>query len=379
MRGLQKVLDMQNECDVSQPWLAAKMHKADIKGAAALGGNPYLPFSRRFPDVSAVVPIEIRNSASASLLHLLNPLRVSSPVIASLSALSVFASAVRLARCSSSAVLFDPHAFTDEWLGVSHALVTWPGSLREGTAIPFVGNGPDSKDNATSSADRYLANQRLRSDVPIIPAGPLGAGSALRIAGLLYLKELLPDWPRNLGGYAVLLSLLRSHLEGILDTMRVERAWKRIPAATAVTFDDGFVDPHLRRDGDKTHTKPGYGTSLTTRETSPVSLSVASLRPIIIFLCLTGNLLSLIGDENEARYTPAERYPRSIFQRCLREVLCHSDADGAKQGFGSRAEVEDESIGEEDLVLLRLFDLRDIRGERWDDRAAVRELLMEEL
>jgi len=169
MRGLQKGLDMQEECDISQSWLAAKMHKADIKGAITLDGTPYLPFSRRFPDVSAMVPIEIRNSTSASLLYLLNPLRVSSTVIASLSALSVFASALRLACCSSGAVLFDPYAFNDEWLGVSFALVTWPGPLREGTSIPFVGNGPDSKDDC--SIDRYLANHRLRNDVPIVPTG----------------------------------------------------------------------------------------------------------------------------------------------------------------------------------------------------------------
>lgn len=151
-------------------------------------------------------------------------------------------------------------------------------------------------------------------------------------------------------------------MKAILKAMRAERRSNRTPIETGVAFDDGFIDPHLRRDRDRAYTK--Y--SPWSRDTSLVSLP------------LTGDLLSLIGDENEARYTPAERYPRGIFQSCLREVLHYSKSDGAEQGFGLGIGVEEELIDEEDLLSLQLFDLRDIRGEGWDGRVTVRALLMEE-
>jgi len=59
-------------------------------------------------------------------------------------------------------------------------------------------------------------------------------------------------------------------------------------------------------------------------------------------------------------------------------VLHYSKSDGVEQGFGLGIGVEEELVDEEDLLLLQLFDLRDIRGEGWDGRVAVRALLMEE-
>ncbi|KAK0710928.1 hypothetical protein B0H67DRAFT_462052, partial [Lasiosphaeris hirsuta] len=56
MRGLQKVLDVNGGGGVLQPWLLAKMHKADLKGAVSLAFSPYLPFTRRYSPVTDVIP-----------------------------------------------------------------------------------------------------------------------------------------------------------------------------------------------------------------------------------------------------------------------------------------------------------------------------------
>lgn len=111
------------------------------------------------------------------------------------------------------------------------------------------------------------------------------------------------------------------------------------------------------------------------------------MRPVIIFLCLLRNLVSLIGDENEGRCETVDRYPRSIYQQCLQEVLPHASAadreeclnDDDDDDESNSAAMIMESISQEDLAVLQLFGLRNISGENWDDGSALRTLRTERL
>ncbi len=102
--------------------------------------KPYLPFTRQFSSVTAILPTETREQVSSLIGAVLTPLHITSSTIDSLVALSLFASAIRLARQPSSTVKFDPHAFTDEWQSITHALLFEPEPLRKTHANPDANN-----------------------------------------------------------------------------------------------------------------------------------------------------------------------------------------------------------------------------------------------
>ncbi len=79
---------------------------------------------------------------------------------------------------------------------------------------------------------------------------------------------------------------------------------------------------------------------------------------------MLGNLISLIADKNESRSAEEERYDRRIFKQCLVEVV----------GVASEADVD--HLGVEDLLFFRLFDLRSFQGDEWEERAAIKTLLV---
>ncbi|KAJ4304051.1 hypothetical protein N0V88_001660 [Collariella sp. IMI 366227] len=214
MKGLQKVLDLNGGLRGMPPWLSAEIHKADLKGAATLASAPYLSFVRSYSSATTILQPETRQQAARSLSSLLDPLNINPEVIAALSSFSALASSIRLARESPGTVAYDPHAFTEEWLFILHALLTWPGPLRlinpdDPASINLYTTGsPDNTNSCPASpTEGFTAHHRLIPSAQLNPAS-LGPGGhlepALRIAALLYLKELLPDYPQNVGGPAPL-------------------------------------------------------------------------------------------------------------------------------------------------------------------------------
>ncbi|KAK4231499.1 hypothetical protein QBC38DRAFT_224347 [Podospora fimiseda] len=314
MRGLQKVLDVNGGLGGLPPWLLEEIHTADLKGAAALASTPYLPFQRRH--FQTILPVDVHEYASSTLNSLLRPLGVMQEVIDVMASLAALGSAVRLARHSGRTVTFDPQLFTEEWQTIMYSLITRPGPLRETSAStdptgvnPYFSGIPSTDATAMPSSnstatENYMANHRLRPSIPVVAARTGNhLESALRIVGLLYLKELLPDWPRNLGGYAVLLSLLRQHLGAVVGQF-------------------GDIGPVLQP-------------------------NQAQLRPVATFLAMMGNLASRLADDNEGTTSMDDRYERRVFRDCLRDVAGLRD--------------------EEDLVLIRLFDLRSLVERHGED------------
>lgn len=375
--------------------------RADLKGAVTLASSPYLPFVRSHNDSPpTLLPPGVPNRMSQQLSSLLQPLGISHEIITTLSSLATLTSAVEMARNSSNDVAFDPHGFTEEWMAITHALLSRPGPLRETDSHPDAHNPYctetntlDSPSASGSHTDYYMANHRLQPFIPIIPApspglvGPLEP--ALRIAGLLFLKELLPDWPRNLGGYAVLLSLLRDHLLEILRRCREDIPPKKNrlevrsqPGASGTT---STKQPPARISSSQRQplirsTPPPQPTFNPNPNRNPYTNSnPQNLKPILLFLSLIGDTVSRLGNTNESRQVADEYYPREIFRECLWGIC----------GLVDRASID--TLGDEDLVILRLFDLRMImseggrRGEDgqggkqgeegWDMREVIREVI----
>lgn len=335
----------------------------------ALATTPYLPLSPQYPPASVILPGPIRSQAAASFPHILAPLLPpSSPVPAVLASLSILASTVRLARHSAGAVAFDPHHLNEESLSVAHQLLTNPCPLREacgdGDDNPFISGGSNSSAPSARPVDSYMANHRLRPGAHIVPwAGSDSLEAALRISGLLYLKELLPDWPRNLGGYAVLLELLRQHVDAVMLQGAIDPLLDMYGGGGGGNDDDPYCEYY-------SHT-PVRGRDTTTASWKDAAFIAASpkdaherRRAALVFVCLVGNTVSLVADQNEGRYLPGDRYRRDVYQRCLRDVL----------GGGGET-----MRRESDFALLRLLDMRNIKGEKWDDRVALENLLEEHL
>ncbi len=326
--------------------------------------KPYLPFTRQFSSVTAILPTARREQVSRLIAAVLNPLHVTSLTIDSLAALSLFASAIRLARQPSSTVKFDPHAFTEEWQSITHALLSEPGPLRTthsnlDSNNPYSTPVPDTTLRPSSPAENYTSNHRLLPSVPITPtnlsdspSGPLEP--ALRAAALLYLKELLPDWPRNLGGYAVLLSLLRHHLGELIHRHHKQHI-SESPAPTPMPLTDDelmLIDPLLTT-GDQ-----AYPHQQQQRPPQP------EFHQVVIFLALLGDTISRVADTNEAWHGEADCYPRGVFRDILREVVGLGDTEGV------------DALGEEGLGFVGVFELpRVLMGGGGPREGGVRGLL----
>lgn len=345
------------------------IRRADLKGATALALSPYLPFTRRYGSISTALPPEVRSRASHTVSALLVPLRISREVVDALCSLSLFASAIRVAGNSPGTITFDPHSFTDEWLAITHTLLTRPGPLRDAPSgldeDPFWSTVYDGAgDDAGSQVQSHIAPHRLRPSVAIAPppSGPGGVEPALRIAALLFLKDLLPDWPRNLGGYDVLLSLLRYHLREIMHQhqQHLDSGGTILPTPLQASPVSAYLIPPAPQQPRPQPSSEHDAVLIPLVDAIPATTSSAPspppsplphlLRPVLLFL-------AVVGDRSSSRGELEERYPRAIYRDVLRDVAglnldlgldLVADGDEASVGVGTLADTED-------LALLRLF------------------------
>ncbi len=296
--------------------------RTDLRGATALGRTPYLQFTRSLPDVSSALPPRARAEIADQLDSILSPVRIDPVVIASVTGCAIFVETANRALTSKPArsILFDPHAFTEELCWVQHQLVTQPGPLRRSSGS--VAMCAAVVDVSKLKTENYVLNHQLPLSAPVIPAPHHNfLEPVLRICCLLYLKELMPDFPRNLGGYSVLLTLLRAHLK---DTRR---------------------------------------RCLGTETTRDVPLYNAA-RPVMLWVCLVGNTIARIADGNECRFG-SDRYDRTVFSLALADFM-----EGVEGGI-------DGLDDDRDFTLCRLLALSRIRGESWNDRVELKRLLEE--
>ncbi|KAM7201012.1 hypothetical protein V8F20_005021 [Naviculisporaceae sp. PSN 640] len=389
MRGLQKALDVNGGLSGLPAWLLNKIHLTDLEGATALACGPYLEYTRKFEPISSILAPALRNHVCSSFSTLLGPLQIDSTVVEALSSLSLFAASVKLARTSSGAVAFEPHAFTDEWLAVKHSLVTRPRPLqnqmaanpRSGLFSPFKVPGTDTPNTSNAmmagKGELYMGSHRLQPTVSIIPA-ELGPGGplepALRIACLLYQKELLPNWPRNLGGYAVLLKLLAEHMQALYRTLVDGHGVSSLSA----DLHPSKAGTHRSRAGGNVRSgsamrriSRGKGRSSAPnlpQPEPPLPIIAPSLKPVLLWLCVISDMISRIADQNECRRRPNGRdfnkdddkniethsdnddddtcYPRAIYRAILRDIL----------GIRTEKDVDNLLGHDQDLVMFGLLD-----------------------
>ncbi|CAK7204915.1 hypothetical protein SEUCBS139899_007677 [Sporothrix eucalyptigena] len=396
MQALSKMVDLNGGrrfITEVRPALLFKMRKTDLKGAMALAIRPYLPFdTRMFPNISDSVLLDVtrQDVRDAATTLFTEPTCGVSPVVSqTLGSLCVFVQAVQLAADLSKTAAplpLDPYCFSEELYWLQYHLVSQPGPLRQDVApqdaaaahnaeaaamqpnLPSTSPSPTPRPNTLLPVDTsrlqtesYVRNHRAPlAALYIVPAAPATSTTtllepAMRICGILYLKEFFPDFPRNLGGYAILLHILRWHLcDG--------------PASTL------FADTH------------------TALLTNPCA------RALLLWICIVGDTVSRLANGNEERSSPLEQYDRRVFRERLVDLVRTSgqvqtdegspmavspDGQGSINGGmdgvdGMDALFAVDCLLESDWALCRLLDLGRIEqlGE-WSDRQGVINILLE--
>jgi hypothetical protein len=312
--------------DALSPELATKLRRADLKGASALLVAPHLPFRRRFGNASVVLPLEVRSAITKAATALLLPCGFSMQTISNIASLSIFARTLTLALyCRpSGSVVFDPYAVTEEWQWCQYQLLCSPCVLRSGVQVKRCNCGDCS----------YCMSLKL-SDVSL--SWEVYIELLLRACAILYANEMVfcRDWPRNLSGYSVSLNFILGHIEAIC------RCHDR----------SSLTAPHIGEDG-------SWIDPLSNSQNNDCG---AFTKPVLIWICLFANAVSLKANQNE-NHLGSDHYNRSVFQDCIVDVV--------------ELAVEDiDTLSEEDLILCRLLDLRHIIGPEWDDRLGLKHLL----
>jgi hypothetical protein len=322
MLGIKRIYDLTGGYGNMRKATVAKIRRTDLHGAVSLASVPHLPFKRTLPNASdSAIPEPFRLQTAETWSALLEPLRFRQEVIASLSHLTVFAAAVTTASAASPprVLLFDPDQFMEELHAVNHALLGRPAPLRATHGIPYTYPAPPF-DSTLFRTDSYVLNHQLPLTRPLNPTPTDNdAEPALRVAGLLYLKELVPDFPRNLGGYRVQLALLRHHLGRVVGSLR-----------------------------DADGKEPAAGRRRL-------------LRPLLLWVALVGDVVSRIADSNECRVGP------SVYDRAVFADAAAAAVEGVEGGV--------EGLTEEDMVLSRILDLAAFRGRFWDARLELSKIL----
>ncbi len=264
-------------------------YSADIKGAAIVGELPHLRHRRVHPNVSNVLPQIVRDRVCGVITSALSRSGVRPSICASISGLAVFALTIKTASAAKKgSMLFAPNAFIDEWYWVQHEILCHPGPICD-TSTPAqslqIGmtemepSSPSSSASASASASASPPPAGIESIRMPPPQGvaPSYAENlvepAARIAGILYIEALMPDDPRTLNGYAVLLALATRSTEDVMAQARRRSA------------------------GGSWHS------------------SLEAMKPVMIWVALVAYAVAKVGDGELQWGSP--RYDRSVYLECL--------------------------------------------------------------
>lgn len=185
--------------------------------------------------------------------------------------------------------MLDRNGYAEDCLQVEYQLVGRPGPLRA----------------EISETESIITQQGLTPSTETGPEGKNPFNTLIRVAGILYVEDLLPD-ARSIDLYTILLTVLIHQTRGILDRMQ-------------------------------------QGQALS-------SSSTGSLRPVILWACMVGHAIT--------RFTNAERGTRldaGVFEDCASAVLAGSATPG------------DDKDADGDLALCEVLPLGELRSVTSDE------------
>lgn len=342
MQGLKHITEIQPEVTHQGGYLMNKLRRyeiydedkqvafltrcsADIKGAAVVGELPCLDHHRAHQNISDALPQGLRDSISRSISYVFTRCGIERRVATSLAGLAIFARAIRAASAAGKGeMLFDPDAFIDEWYWVLQEILCHPGPLCD-PSTPAQGVRIDTAQTG-SHGRPGIVGIRMPPPGGVVPAHADNLlEPAVRLAGVLYVEALVPDEPRTLNGYAILLALTTQTIQAVMEKVR------RRPVADGDCHDDGLPN-------------------------------ISAMRPVMIWVALVAYVVAWLGDGEVQWDSP--RYDRSVYRECLAFFI------GSAPGDVDR-------LTGADMMLCDILDVKDLLRKDVRSRHLLRTALLE--
>jgi hypothetical protein len=261
---------------------------------------------------------------TSNLQRCLQPCSILAVNITSLQTLAFFAQTVILARralTAGSHVAIDPQGYAEDCLHVGYQLIKYPRDLRSDVAEAdqALAGLPVSNTNTQTDASSSSSSSSSSSNKPNL-LNPL-----VRVAGLLYIEDLLPD-VRSVDLYNILLTVLTHLVQNIILAIRHRG-----------------IDPQLH--------PAASGSSRVMSDTLP---NPESSRPVILWACMIGHAIS--NYVLQAR--PSSLVNRAPFEDCVALLLAESN--GLRNG---------------DMDLCEVLPVRELRAVGCDESTLLRQIV----
>lgn len=283
----------------------------------------------------------MRAGYSLTIQRILQRVGIAQINIDSIRALVLVSRAINLAlHAPPGSILFDPQSYSEEIMHVEYQLVKYPGPLRDETQESSYANGYSSSgendtsgygheqfDNRSSSSDTTLPFTS-QSVIPTETANILDP--VVRIAGILYFEELIPE-PRTIDPYAVPLGLLSTLVRDIVMRLHDREAAFLAPGPEHPFLDGLPQDP-------------------------------AALRPVLLWACMVAYTVAHIA-EADTTFRPSHAVDRVPYQDCVALLL----------GAASPCAVD--ALPEGDFELARLLPVQELHSSAYDDRSILKTIV----
>lgn len=291
-----------------------------------MGELPFLPHTRLHDNVSNALPLAIRKEISHTVEAMLALCGLQPAVIESVTGLALFVRTLKTASASRGKLCLDPHGFIDEWYWVESQLLRYPGPLCDPNTPAQSLQVNIAEGSPTGEFGKAPTIKTLHMPAPLnVEPAPTEniLEPVVRLASVLYIEALIPDDPRTLNGYAVLLTLMSKTMADVMGRLR------RRGAVENGRFDDGLLE-------------------------------IAAMRPVMIWAALVAYVVAWLG-EREVHWGSV-RYERSVYRDCLLYFI------GPEPGDVDR-------LSDSDLAFCEILDLQGLLRKRLDTRELLQAII----
>ncbi|KAH6657004.1 hypothetical protein BKA67DRAFT_553953 [Truncatella angustata] len=278
MKLLRQHLEKSGFLLTADPHDMMKVRMADIEGAVIAGVAPSLPYSRQYPLLPCVLPVQDVLLILTKLRPPLQACNVDSDTVDSILAVCIFISTMQMSQEYGLEEKFDPENLMEDYDFLQRDLLTLPQPL-----------GTNMKDTASTTWPSYDGGL----SAAMKPS--LAFEEAIRVTTLMCLRAANIQAPWSKATYSKLLDILVDRLRVILDWMYESKE------------DCAFIDPSLLH-----HREEGF----------PVN----NARRFLIWICMIGYELSVYYTVYHEGWSDHRR-KSCLYLQMLGALGIHDEAD----------------------------------------------------
>ncbi|KAH8673921.1 hypothetical protein BX600DRAFT_220287 [Xylariales sp. PMI_506] len=324
MSGLQQIVEVSGGLHTLEPVCQLVVRKADLTGAFELGIQPRFQSQRFFPPISMSLSSEERNGLYSTIHQTFSGCHPSSGVVDVFLSLASFNRVLQTNPIVSGICSLDPRALTEDYFDLECRILSLPCTMH-GRETCYL-SATSSHHSICSSEDSVTHSVGMQPEAMISTDSSLD--SSLCLTALLFLKTMNVPNIDSLFGLSNALALLSWHLRNILNGLREQ------------AFDD-IMGPSL------------MGMLSMSSGTEPPTFSRHSVRPAVIWMCLSADHLAHSLNISEVRSLEVVTEWSGVYKELLFEVIGPSTTDV-------------DLLPLRDLELCWLFNFGKIMNQPWD-------------